>query len=123
MSILNCKDLPSAIEFFDSASVKSELQAPESVLFIQFQVEEDFGELTSTDLLKLTQISQEKSVVIYITSKNDDKFSIYWKLKNIQYFLMFKAYDGTSLNDEKKVCEFIADFVAKSLSKGELGES
>ena len=122
MSILNCRNLPTAIEFFESTNVRSELQIPESVLLIQFQVDEDFGELTTTDLLKLIQICQGKAVVIYITSKNYDKFSIYWKSKDLQYFLMFKLYDGILPNDEKKIYEFIADFVADSLSRGELGK-
>ncbi|XP_070490541.1 uncharacterized protein [Chironomus tepperi] len=121
MSILNCKNLPTAIEFFESPSVKSELQSKDSILFIQFQVEEDFGELTSAHLSNLIQISQDKAVVIYIRSTNDDNFLVYWKSKDFQHFLMFKAYDETSLSDEKKICGFIANFVADSLSRGELG--
>lgn len=123
MAILNCKDLTSAIEFFDSSNVQDELKVTDTVLYIQFQIEDEFGELTTTDLLKLSSKCSGKSVVIFIESKYGERRLIYWKSKNIQHFLIFADKSETSSYSDKKIHVFVADFLAESLSRGELGKT
>jgi len=121
MTILNCKDLSSVIEFFNTAKITDELKN-EDVLFIKFLIDEDFGELTGSDLSNLANYCSGKSIVILLESKEGHRFSIYWKSNKIPFFLIFKPYDETMSIKDREIYDFIADYLTTCLKLGHLGE-
>lgn len=122
MTILNCKDLSSVLDFFNTTNVTDELKNLENVLFIKFIIDEDFGELTTDDVTKIVESCIKKSVVILLESKEGHRYSIYWKSKNIPFFLIFKPYNETMTVKDREIYDFVADFLTSCLKLGHLGE-
>jgi hypothetical protein len=122
MTILNCKDLSSVLDFFNTAKITDELKNTEDVLFIKFLIDEDFGELPGNDMIKLSNDCSGKSIVILLESKEGNRFSIYWKSKDIPFFLVFKPYNETMSMKDRDIYDFIADFLTTCLKLGHLGK-
>ncbi|CAH1734539.1 unnamed protein product [Chironomus riparius] len=121
LTILNCKDLSSVLDFFNTPSIIDQLKESESVLFIKFLIDEDFGELTGNDITKLADDCAGKSIVILLESMKGHRFSIYWKSREIPFFLAFKPYDETMTMKKREIYDFIADFLTSCLKLGHLG--
>ncbi|XP_070504766.1 uncharacterized protein [Chironomus tepperi] len=121
ITILNCNNLSSVIDFFNTPNVTDELKNSDSVLYIKFLIDDDFGELTGNDLTKIMDYCNGKSIVILLESKEGQRYSIYWKSKNIPFFLIFKPYNETMTIKDREIYDFIADFLATCLKLGHLG--
>jgi len=93
-----------------------------NVIKIKITVENDLSELSLVNQKKLLQKFKNKSVLIFIAAKDDSKFLIYWKSKDIKQLLSLKAYKEIFCRNDKDLCEYVADFLADLLKIGHLGE-
>jgi len=89
---------------------------------LKFEIDENFTDLSSSQLYYLGVKCENKAVVVAISSKDGEKISIYWKSKELQHFLTFKSYNGMILRDYKELYYFIIKFLVNSLRNGHLGE-
>lgn len=106
----------------DLSNILDQLQTTDNILSIKLQIDEHFDEICSDELKSLSEKCKTKSIVILFTSKHSDKVHIHWKSKEIDNFLTLKHYGENYSKDDKKVYEFVAEFLTKSLSRGQLGE-
>lgn len=86
------------------------------------QVNQKFDGLDHDDIAKLNVRFTNNSFVLLISSKESDKFHLYWKSKFIQHLLKFKVYDGYDFFYDIKIFEFLAKFLILSLNNGHLGK-
>jgi len=86
-------------------------------------IDEMFNELVPKSTRKLQQIFKKRSLVVYIASKENRKFLIYWKSKDIRQILSLKPYHDTLSEKDKHICEFAVEFLANSLRNGHLGNT
>jgi len=106
----------------DLTNILDQLQSTDKILSIKLQIDEHFDEICSDELKILSEKCTNKSIVILLISKHSEKVLIYWKSKEIDNFLALKHYGENYSKDDKKVYEFIAEFLTRSLSRGQLGE-
>ena len=93
------------------------------VLKIKVITTNDANELCSINVKKLQQKCKNKSIVIFVSAKDEQKFLIYWKSKDIRHVLFLSSYkENFSVND-KDVCEFAAEFLVNSLENEHLGKT
>ena len=59
-----------------------------------------------------------KSIVILVAANDGNEFRIYWKSKDIDKFLTLKSFN----QNDQFLYEYVAEFLAKSLRNGHLGE-
>ena len=71
---------------------------------------------------KLNETFKNESVVIFVSSNNDQNFNIYWKSSKIQLFLTLKPYKGRFSEKDKDLFEYVADILDNSLQNKHLGE-
>jgi len=93
------------------------------VLKLKINIDEHFDELSTTNLAELQKKFKNKSVVLFVTANNGTRFHIYWKSKNCQQILSIKPYNDYFAETDKDLCEFAADFLADSLTKGHSGNT
>ena len=89
---------------------------------IKLQTDYNIDDFKHTHLKSLQDKCEKKSIVIFLSSKTCNKVSIYWKFKELENFFTLKHYGENYSENDKKIYEFVAEFLVKSLSKGELGE-
>lgn len=106
----------------DLSNILENQAATDNVLSIKLQIDDNFEKLSSTELNSLSEKCRNKSIVILLTAKDSDTVYVYWKSKDIDNILILKHYSENYSQDDKKIYEFVAEFLTKSLSKGELGE-
>lgn len=116
VSIPNCSDKE---EFFKTIS---SFNSSKAALLLKFQIRNSFIDLSSVDVYKLNKICRHKPAVIILESENGGNFSIYWKLSELEEFLVLKDNENLDLGDDKKLHEFIANFLALSVQNNHLGE-
>ncbi|KAL7014918.1 hypothetical protein ACKWTF_016194 [Chironomus riparius] len=92
-----------------------------SVLRIKIITANDTNELCSINVKKLQQKSKNKSIVIFVAAKDDKKFLIYWKSKDVRQVMFLSSYRDYFSEHDKDVCEFAAEFLVNSLQDGHLG--
>ena len=105
-----------------SPNVKDQLSDTETVFLIKFKINENFGNLSSGEIYELTKNCANKSIIVYFASSDEDNFMIYWKSKDAQKILTLSAYKDGFVMDDKDICEYVVDFLVKSLKNGHLGE-
>ena len=102
--------------------IEQEIQNNEIVLLIRIRVENAFSAFDKANLEKLNNRFADKSVVIFLASKRNNNFIIYWKSKDISKFLFLDFYFYEESSDKNEnIFNFIVNFLTKSLSKGKLG--
>jgi len=121
LEISSFRHLTDALSFFHSSSFKEEMQNSQNILFLKIQIKENFGELTASNLDRLLECCGNKSIVIFFESKNSQKYSIFWKSKELGYFLIMKPFTETPSSNDEECFDFIADFLANSLKDVYLG--
>ena len=115
------KNLQYIINLFDSIDLKEELEDKTTVLFLKIHVSDLFDDLNSEAVEEICRKCFKKSIVIFVASENCDKSLIYWKSKDIQQLITLKHYKEEFTENDSKIYKFVADYLAKSLSRGELG--
>ncbi|XP_070498086.1 uncharacterized protein [Chironomus tepperi] len=102
--------------------INKEIQNKETVLVIKIRIENSFEAFDADNLEKLSSKFVDTSVIIFLASKRNNNFLIYWKSKDIPNFLFLDFYFYEISNDiNENIFNFLVDFLAKSLSKGRLG--
>jgi len=107
------------LKFLKTINIPSNHQ---NVLKLKINIEEDFDELSTTELKKLQKKFKNISVLIFIAASNDTKFVIYWKSKEIRKFLRLKSFKDNFIENDKCVYEFVVEFLEGALRKGHLGK-
>ncbi|KAL7012859.1 hypothetical protein ACKWTF_015080 [Chironomus riparius] len=120
---LNSMNLKDFIDYFDSPDLKQELENQQSVLVLKMQVSGLYDDLDSEVLENLSEKCLNKSIVISIKLESCDKVSIYWKSKDVQQFITLRYYGEEFTENDRKIYAFVADYLASSLSRGQLGTS
>lgn len=97
----------------------------EKVFFITIIIDERFDPLISEQAELLESICHHRPIVIYFKAKNDRHLSIIWKSKDIPYFLILRypADDGEFDKNGRKIHDFLAEYLATSLSREEIGKN
>jgi hypothetical protein len=106
---------------FNSNCFYNEPDDIETVLAVRIQVDGQFDDFSANNLQDLSRKCQNKSILIFLASKNHEKFAIYWKSKDISQFITFEHYKAEFEDGDSEIYEFIVDFLINALSKGELG--
>ena len=115
------KYLNDALSFLHSSSFKDDLKNSLNIALLKIHVRENFGELTGSNFDNILECCGNKSIVIFFMSKNFQKYLIYWKSKELDYFLILKPFAETPSSNDEECYDFIADFLANSLRDGYLG--
>ncbi|XP_070495393.1 uncharacterized protein [Chironomus tepperi] len=102
-------------------SLESDVTNTQHAVLIQFIIEENFKELNQDQLDMLAQIFSTKAVVLFFKSKDCNSMLIYWKSRNIDYFLTLMPPKRMTILECEEVYEFVADFLVESLDNGQLG--
>lgn len=119
--IQTCKSLKTFFDSLDSPTMIHELEDQTTVLFVKLQINDSLENLDLDEIKYLNSLCFNKSIVIFITSENCFKSLIYWKSKDIPKLITLKHHGDEFTENDRKVYEFVADFLASSLSKGQLG--
>lgn len=117
-----CKDVAESLQYLDSVNIKDESNNPEVILLLTIQLDEIFQNLSQIELQKLSRSCRNKSIVLVFESKSQDKFSIYWKSKEMQNFLILAAYNDTPVVTDRNFYYYLATFLAECLACGHLGK-
>ncbi|XP_070503610.1 uncharacterized protein [Chironomus tepperi] len=118
LTILECKNISKVVDYLSSADLQREMKRS-NVLLLSIHIEESFDGMPETDLEKLNEICENKSIVLVLKGK--DNFLIYWKSKNIQKLLNLKTNNINFNKNDDNFLEFIINFLSQSLSDGEIG--
>jgi len=118
------ENITNAVEFLKCYENLPGLQKVLTIILnIEADIEESTESVSQSDLNMLGKKFYSKPLIVIILRKNCDKPMIFWKSDTIGYFLSLKSY--SSEDDawmDRKMYEFILDFLIKSLRSGHLGE-
>ncbi|XP_070507937.1 uncharacterized protein [Chironomus tepperi] len=120
LTITTCGSISEILELLHSSSIEASLKNTQIVTVITFKTVTFETSLSSNELDLLAIKCIEKSIIILIASKNDDKFLIYWKSSDIDNFLSLKSY-SIEMESNKTIFLFIVDFLTYSLNQKHLG--
>lgn len=98
------------------------LQSSKNILFLRLQVKDTLSVPSLPVLDELAKRCATNSVILFLSTKNNENFYIIWKSKEIHHFLMTKMYEDCEKLNNLKLFEFIAEFLVKSLKQGCLGK-
>ena len=121
INVENCKGFEHAVDRIRMTSLKTGFGDSDDIILIKFEYDNKFEDFTSSEMSMLMNLCNEQSVVIHLESKNWDKFSIYWKSKDLDYFLTTKPYENQITKDDAELYGFVAEFLANELGCGYLG--
>jgi len=107
------------LQFLKSIECSANLQ---KVIVVKLCIEDDVGSISQYELSMLAEKFHKKSVIVIILRKIDDSPLIFWKSDAIGYFFTLNEFSNTTSNDERKIYEFVGDFLIKSLKVGHLGK-
>lgn len=111
-----------AVECLNSTNVSKELSNIGDTLLIRLVTEEEFKSVDKVYLNELQNVCKLKSVVILFMAKNFKSFKIFWKSKEIDFFLVLKPFEkNKETYDCKELYAFIMDFLLHSLCIKHLG--
>jgi len=122
INIESCKDFRHAVDYIKALELDKNLQESDDVILAKLHFEDGLNDFISSEMSELMELCKNKSVVILLVSKNFDKFSIYWKSKELDHFLITKPYDDQITKDDAELYDFIAEFLAEELKFGYLGK-
>jgi len=105
----------------NSPAIKEELRKFRSILFLKFKINGNTYKPSMHELKELNEKCRQTSVVILLSSKNEDDFLIYWKSREISHLLKLVSYKENFGKEDKNLCEFIAEFLVESIFQGNLG--
>jgi len=121
INIKNCVSSADILNYFESAAIDKGLQSAEDILVFKVQFDDYVHELDLSCVKELNKKYVNKSVVVQIESKDDGKFRIFGKSKDIEEFLELEQPKKLNLEAEQKLNGYIVDFLVKSLKNEHLG--
>lgn len=117
-----CSTMNSIYKFLVSEANRKLYFNRDVVLFIRLEMINNFEDLKQGQVHKLTKKFRHRSVVLFFESNTNENFIILWKSKDISVFLRLVSYYEKFSNDDRQLCEFIAEFLIKSLCGEHLGK-
>ncbi|XP_070508629.1 uncharacterized protein [Chironomus tepperi] len=120
INIESCAGFKHAV---DCLAINKNLQESDDVILATLHFDDDFDDFTSTEMNELGDLYRNKSVVLYCMSDKLNKFLIYWKSKELGYFLITRHHEDIMLDSDAELYEFVAEFLAWELGCGYLGIS
>ncbi|XP_070500744.1 uncharacterized protein [Chironomus tepperi] len=90
---------------------------PQQIRFII----DNFEPLKPEILNELAEIYQKFSIVMLFMDVNYEKFLVYWKLADMNYFLELKAFEHIPGLDYKDFYEYVGDFLLSMLRFNHIG--
>ncbi|XP_070509042.1 uncharacterized protein [Chironomus tepperi] len=90
-------------------------------LLTKFQFPDAVPGLEAADLQKIHSKYDERSPVYMLVSENEEKWTILWKSQENEKFFELKHPKKLNWEENLKLCEFVADFLAKSLKNNHIG--
>ena len=121
-TVLSYTNTDSIVKLFQSDDLQNYLSKTDNALQLNIKIKENYRELHQSELEILSEKCNNKSIVIFLESKDERQFSIYWKSKENSQFLAIKRFREENVGVDKKIYEYIANFLASSLKRGELGK-
>ncbi|KAL7013514.1 hypothetical protein ACKWTF_015434 [Chironomus riparius] len=91
------------------------------VTTVIFSIEERIATISQSELNILGNKFSSKSLILIILSNKCQSPIIFWKSDAIGYFLSLKGFSSAACWNDKKIYEFVGDFLIKSLETGHLG--
>jgi len=88
---------------------------------IRLEIEENFSSFSANNLQRFKNMFRTKSIVILFMSRSRESFLLFWKSKDIDYFLTFKPPEKKTTFEIKELYGFIACCLVTSLIEGHLG--
>ncbi|XP_070501403.1 uncharacterized protein [Chironomus tepperi] len=120
INIENCKDFKHAV---DCLALNKDLHESDDVILATLYFDDGFDDFTLSEINELGYLYRNKSIVVYCVSDKLNKFVIYWKSKELSYFLKTRHHEDTMLESDAELYEFVAEFLVKELGCGYLGIS
>jgi len=117
--IKTCINKDDFLAFFDMTDESPDVG---SSLMIKFHFVDILPELNEVDLQNISKKCNGKSKVFLLVSENEEKFSIYWKSKEIDDLLELKHTKKMDWESSRSLSQYIAEFLAKSLKSDHVGE-
>jgi len=114
-----CNDKDDFLGFLDTTDESTD---EESSLMIKFNFVDTLSELKATDVQNISKKFHGKSKILLLMSKSEEKCSIYWKSKEIDEFLELNHSKKLDWESDRRLSEYIAEFLAKSLNNDHLGK-
>lgn len=114
-----CLDIQHAVETVAS-HVKSEDER--YILYLTIYIERKFEFLSKEELKIFAGQCGSKNLVIFFASKNHDMYWLVWKSKEMDFFLQIAHFREKYKISDENLYEFVADFLAKALGRGDIGE-
>ena len=109
-------------DIFETFELLNPSISNEDILLLKFQTTDNFPDLSSTDLHQLNKIFKHTSAVIIFESENHESISIFWKLNEIEEFLLLKINEKLDIEKDRKLQQYVADFIVKSIKNNHLGK-
>lgn len=122
VNVEKCESLSVVHKFLMIEILKADMPKKNGILVVKIRITEHFNGFNDDQLKVLHKKYAKISIIIFLESESDEKFLIYWKSSEFQQFLSLKPYRNAFLKDDKLLCEYIVEFLKKSLKKGYLGE-
>lgn len=111
-----------AIELLKQTTLKNNEENSKFIFKFKIIINELFDELSPTNQRKLFQIFKKRALIVYVVSKENKKFLIYWKTKHTRQILFLKPYQETFTEKDRHICDFASNFLASSLRNDHLGK-
>ena len=89
---------------------------------MKFTIDKNFETFDSKILNELSNIHQNKSMILLFMEKNGKKFLVYWKMAGMNYFCILKEFKLNPDLNYKEFYEFIGDFLLNQLRHKRIGE-
>ncbi|XP_070505237.1 uncharacterized protein [Chironomus tepperi] len=115
--IIPCTSKDDFLQFFESSNRTEQ----SDYLLIKFLFPDAVPGLETADLQKINTKYGEQSPVLMLMSENEEKWTILWKSQENEKFFELKHPKKLNWEESLKLCEFVADFLAKSLKNNHIG--
>ncbi|XP_070507662.1 uncharacterized protein [Chironomus tepperi] len=115
--IIPCTSKDDFLQFFESSHGTEQ----SDYLLIKFLFPDAVPGLETADLHKINTKYGEQCPVLMLVSESEEKWKILWKPQENEKFFELKHPKKLNWEESLKLCEFVADFLAKSLKNNHIG--
>jgi len=115
------RNIEEALEYLNSVDIMSDLADIRDGIRVRLEIGENFSFFSPNNLQRFLNMFSAKSIVILFMSRRRESFLIFWKSKDIDYFLVFKPPEKKTASEIKELYGFIACCLVNCLCCGHLG--
>ncbi|XP_070493647.1 uncharacterized protein [Chironomus tepperi] len=116
-----CTSKDDFLQYFEPSHGIQTVRPDTDYLLIKFLFTDAIPGLEAADLQKIITKYCEQSPVLMLVSESEEKWTILWKSQGIEKFFELKHPKKLSWEENLRLCEFVADFLAKSLKNNHIG--